>query len=422
VSLGRLLATGAAALAATASAGAAGPPLPSFLTAWGSAGKGDGAFQIANGIAVDDRGDVYVADTDNNRIQKFAFDGRFLARLGRNGGDGSAGAGPGELARPFGVAVDGWGNVYVADKVNDRVVKYGADGRLVATWGSTGTGAGQLRDPRGLGIGPNGHLYVADHGNHRIVEFTATGAFVRMWGRNGGDGSAGSAPGEFNQPRGVGFDRAGDVYVAEKLNHRIQKFTADGRFLATWGSFGSGDGQFNLPYGVALDGAGHVFVADTLNHRIQEFDTSGRFLAKWGRNGGDGSAGSAPGEFNGVYGVAVDCRGNVYATDEDNARVQKFGDRARPAPLCRPKLTLQAPTRANRGRSLVVRATCDRACIVRVGGAGVRAASARLDVRGTTRLALRILPGAPRRVTLVARASGLAGTSQALRRAVGLSR
>ena len=420
--LGRLLATVAAALAASASAGAAGPALPSFLTAWGTAGTGDGAFKLANGIAVDDRGDVYVADTDNNRIQEFSFDGRFVARLGRNGGDGSAGSGPGELARPFGVAVDGWGNVYVADNVNDRVVKYSSRGRFVAAWGSTGAGAGQLDDPRGLGVGPNGHLYVADHGNNRIVEFTSAGGFVRMWGRNGGDGSAGSAPGELNQPRGVGFDRAGNVYVAEKLNHRIQKFTADGRSLASWGGLGSGDGQLNTPYGVVVDGAGHVFVADTVNNRIQVFDTAGRFLGKWGRNGGDGSAGSAPGEFEGVYGIAVDCRGNVYATDEDNARVQKFGNRAAPAPACPPKLTLLAPRRATPGRTLVVRASCDRACVVRVGGAGLRSASVELDVRGTARLGLRVLPGAPRRVTLVARAAGLAGKSRALRRSVGVSR
>lgn len=322
MSLGRLLATGGAALALSTSAGAAGPPVPSFLATWGSEGSGDGAFRIANGVAVDDRGDVYVADTDNNRVQEFSFGGRFVARLGRNGGDGSAGSGPGELTKP----------------------------------------------------------------------------------------------------RGLGFDRAGNVYVAEKLNHRIQKFTADGRFLATWGGFGSGDGRFNLPYGVAVDGAGRVFVADTLNNRIQVFDGNGRFLGKWGRNGGDGSAGSAPGEFNGVYGIAIDCRGNVYATDEDNARVQKFGDGAGPAPLCAPKLTLRAPARASRGRSVVVRATCDRACIVRVGGTGVRTASAKLDVRGTARLALHVLRGAPEHLTLIARATGLAGKSRPLRRTIGFSR
>jgi tripartite motif-containing protein 71 len=161
-----------------------------------------------------------------------------------------------------------------------------------------------------------------------------------VWGRHGGDGSPGSAAGQFREPRGVTVDRAGDVFVADKENNRIQKFNSHGRFLLEWGrhggdgSAGRGNGQFHTPYSVAATPGGRIYVADTGNNRIQEFTLDGRFIRRLGRNGGDGAPGAAAGQFSTPYGVAVDCRGNLYVSDEGNDRIQVFGRPGGP-PVCK---------------------------------------------------------------------------------------
>jgi tripartite motif-containing protein 71 len=104
-------------------------------------------------------------------------------------------------------------------------------------------------------------------------------------------------------------DANGNVFVADSANNRVQKFTNDGTFVATWGSSGSADGQFDTILGIAVDANGNVFVTDFGNSRIQKFTNAGTFLAKWG------SSGSGDGQFNNPYGVAVDADGNVFVID-----------------------------------------------------------------------------------------------------------
>ena len=128
-------------------------------------------------------------------------------------------------------------------------------------------------------------------------------------------GTLGSGGGQFDGPAGVAVDTAGDVYVADEYNHRIQKFGGSGNFLTEWGTYGSGDGQFKYTAGVAVDFAGNVYVVDYYNHRIQKFGSSGNFLSKWG------AYGSGDGQFNGTEGVAVDSAGNVYVADCSNHRI-----------------------------------------------------------------------------------------------------
>ena len=106
------------------------------------------------------------------------------------------------------------------------------------------------------------------------------------------------------------------VYLVDQHNHRVQKFTVDGRYVAQWGTHGEGQGQLNMPWGIALDREGNVYVADWRNDRIQKFDADGRFLA------GFGESGDGDGRFNRPSGVAVDPHGNIYVADWGNERVQ----------------------------------------------------------------------------------------------------
>jgi DNA-binding beta-propeller fold protein YncE len=191
-----------------------------FLRAWGGPGLGPGQFNVPDGVSVDPAGHVYVADREQNRIQKFTWDGRHLATWGRNGGDGSYGNAPGEFNGPYGVAADGAGNVYVLDSRNHRVQKLDSNGRLLAMWGrnggdgTSGRQPGELGDPRGIEVDRWGNVYVADHGNARVQKFSPDGELLALWGRNCCDASTGSGPGEFWEPRGVAVDSQGNLYVA----------------------------------------------------------------------------------------------------------------------------------------------------------------------------------------------------------------
>jgi streptogramin lyase len=388
---------------------------------WGGPGAAPGQFNTPNGIAVDDRGHVYVADELNNRVQKFDSHGRLLAVLG-----GPAGVGNGQFNAPYGVAIDGFGAVYVADTRNNRIQKFSPTGRFLARWGrnggdgSAGVGAGEFNSPRGVAVDDAGHVWVADHDNNRVVELSPTGRSMARWGRNGGDGTAGTANGEFNEPRGVAIDRAGHVFVVEKLNHRVQEFTASGRFIRRWGAHGgdgtpgAGNGEFNVPYTMAIDGAGDLYVTDVANNRIQKFGPTGRFIARYGHNGGDGTPGTALGEFVEPYGVATDCRSDLYVTEEGTARVQKLGVAGRAAPRCPPVAALIArpAQRALAHGGIGLTAGCDRPCDITVGAAIVGAGR---GMRARTQRRAAVLVGRPARLRLALRRADAAALGRALR-------
>ena len=275
---------------------------PQFLAKWGD----NSQFNNPTSVAVDGAGNVYVADTNNHRIQKFDNAGVYVTQWG------SRGSGNIQFESPRGVAVDGAGNVYVADTGNNRIQKFTSAGGYVTQWGSQGNGDSKFRSPTGVVVDRTGNVYVADTGNNRIQKFTGDGGYVTQWG------SQGNGDGKFNAPRGVAVDGAGNVYVADTDNYRVQKFDSAGGYVTQWGGRGSGDGQFESPTGVAVDGQGNVYVADFVNHRIQKFDSAGGYLTRWGRQG------DRDGQFNLPSGVAVDGADNVYVADTFNHRIQKF--------------------------------------------------------------------------------------------------
>jgi len=311
------------------------------LDGWGSPGGGDGQFSEPRGVAVAPDGTVYVVDSDlGHRIQRFSATGTFLGTWG------SPGSGDGQFVLPRGVAVAPDGTVYVADTGNHRIQVFSADGTFLGKWGSEGSGNGQFKYPEGVAVAPDGAVYVADTGNHRIQVFR-----VQSLGTSTPTPSSPtptSSPvmptptqlpqppippsyrafqfaigaqdpvGQFDSPDDVAVAPDGTVYVVDSGNHRIQRFSASGEFLGTWGARGSGDGQFDNPSGVAVAPDRTVYVTDYRNNRIQRFSASGTFLGKWGVRG------SGDGQFKYPESVAVAPDGTVYVADAGNHRIQVF--------------------------------------------------------------------------------------------------
>src|SRR5215213_3698003 len=182
-----------------------------------------------------------------------------------------------------------------------------------------------LNAPRAIAAGQDGDIYVADSRNHRILHIGADGSLVNEWGTFA-DQQSGNAPiGTFNEPWGVAVGPDGSVYVSDTWNHRLQKFTKDGKPVKMWGQYGQPSPDipesksfFWGPRGIAVNSKGEVFIADTGNKRIVVFDSDGKYITDFG------TAGLGPGQFDEPVGVAVAEDGTVYVTDTWNQRIQSF--------------------------------------------------------------------------------------------------
>jgi len=297
-----------------------------FVTEWGSLGSGDGYLNAPIGLAVADGGNVYVADTGNNRIQVFDAEGTFLFEWG------SFGTGAGQFKTPSDVAIDELGNVYVVETHNHRVQVFTSNGTRIGGWGSYGGEGGEFRYPRGIAV-RDGVVYVADSAasTNRIQKFSTDGTFIKTWG------GCCRADGQLYTPYCVAVAADGSVYVAEYGNHRVSKFTGDGTFVTKWGFpcplsgscfGGTGEGEFIHPTGIAVDADGFVYVTDSgkpaavggaHSDRVQKFDGDGNFVTQWGSEGDDED------QFRLPHGVATGADGLVYVSDTNNHRIQLFG-------------------------------------------------------------------------------------------------
>ncbi|GBC75861.1 Serine/threonine-protein kinase PknD [bacterium HR07] len=328
-----------------------------FLDQFGQDGSEPGAFRRPQGIAVDSKGSIYVADTENHRIQRFDPDtfkltekkpsfvwgGQCLLRTGAGCSDPDGGGplvpGDGQFNGPTDIAVDAAGNVYVVDSGNHRIQKFDSTGKFLGKWGTRGSGDGQFETPIGIALDGSGKfIYVADKGNHRIQKFDISGPTVRFVGKWGsecnltvtpptgrcidpdGGGPLQTGDGQFFEPQAIAVDGAGNVYVSDTGNHRIQKFDANGKFLLKWGRNGLAQGQFDVPRGLAFTKQGILLVVDQNNNRVQEFNADGTFVRQWGEQG------NGEGELNAPQDIAVDSAGNIYIVELLNNRVQKLGD------------------------------------------------------------------------------------------------
>jgi DNA-binding beta-propeller fold protein YncE len=193
-----------------------------------------------------------------------------------------------------------------------------------AVAGQAGSDEGQFTVPRGVDTAADGTFYVADTGNHRIQHLAADGTVLDVWGTFASLDQGEAPGGTFNEPWGVAVAPNATVYVADTWNHRIQHFSADGRFLEMWGTFGQAETLTSLwgPRDVAVDATGRVYVADTGNKRIVVFDGDGDPLGEIGETGG----GPLTGQLDEPVGVAVGTDGLVYIADTWNSRVQVFNE------------------------------------------------------------------------------------------------
>ena len=184
---------------------------------------------------------------------------------------------------------------------------------FASAWGVNGSADGQFFLPQSVATDHAGNVYVTDYWNCRVQKFSSNGTFITTWG------SRGAGDGQFNPGiQGIAADTMGSVYVADAGNQRIQKFSNTGAFLGKWGTYGTNDGEFNGPWGVTVTVNGDVYVADWMNHRVQKFSNTGAFLGKWG------TPGSGDGQLSSPTGISSDPAGNIYVMEYSNQRVQKF--------------------------------------------------------------------------------------------------
>jgi hypothetical protein len=324
----------------------------------GVAGSADGTgaaarFNYPLGVATDSAGDVYVADFYNDTIRKVTPTGVVTTLAGTAGMTGSA-DGMGVAARfysPHGVAVDGFGNVYIGDTDNDIIRKITPAGMVTTLTGlpldygsADGKGAAaSFDDPSAVATDSSGNVFVADFRNLTIRKVTPTGVVSTLAGTAGMSGSVDGtgAAARFEGPVGVAADSAGNVYVADTFNDAnsgtysatIRKITPAGvvsTFAGTAGTSGSVDGtgaaaRFSNPQGLATDSAGNLYVADSGNCTIRKISPSAGVSTLAGDPSHCGSSdgmGAAVG-FSGPAGVAVDSGGNVYVADRGNDTIRK---------------------------------------------------------------------------------------------------
>jgi len=279
--------------------------------------NGDGypaqlAHVAPQGMAWDAAGDLYMSDTDANRVRRVRTDGitETIAGTGRPGynGDGIA-ATQAQLSSPLGIAIDGGGNVYIADQFNHRVRRIDAQSKQISTIAGNGspTAAG-LSYPAGLGIAPDGGVLIADNGNNRVLKWTPQGGVVRLAGTGlsgfGGDnGQATSA--QLSNPLAVAADGNGNIYIADNNNCRVRRVDARGVITTVAGNgecLFRGDGPdatmltINGPGSLAIHPSGTLYVGELFAPRVRAIDlTTGQLLtvAGTGVAGSTGDGGAA---------------------------------------------------------------------------------------------------------------------------------
>ena len=269
------------------------------VLSFGQEGVSVGMFSKPWGLAVNDRDEIAVTDSNNHRVQVFSSDGTYLRSFGRKGDK------QGEFNRPAALAFDKNRNIIVVDTMNHRVQMFSEQGEYLSHFGGRGTLDHQLNFPHGLTLDRDGNIIVGDRDNHLVKIFSPSGMLISKIGGHG----------IFWRPlHCVQHDNY--LVVSDPVADCIKVFDSDGNFLYAFGKEGEGDGDFKAPRCLSVTKAGQLVVCDRNNHRIQIFELSGKFIGKFGTNG------SEIGQFNGPISSAVLSDGRIVVTDIDNNRVQ----------------------------------------------------------------------------------------------------
>jgi sugar lactone lactonase YvrE len=303
-------------------------------------------FAFPAAIAADGAGNLYVADSSSNSVEKITAAGMVSTLAGTTGVAGTQdGTGGGALFnQPAGVAVDNAGNVFVSDTGNATIRKITPSGTVSTLAGSPANRGSQdgpgstatFSAPAGLNVDGAGNLYVTDTFNATIRKITSAGVVSTLAGMAGnrGDADGTGAAARFNYPNGVTVDAAGNVYVADTYNDTIRQITAAGVVTTLAGSAGisgatdltGATALFNQPCGIAVDAAGNIYVADTGNGTIRKIAPGGVVRTVAGAAGiagwGDGMGNRAL--FNQPRGLVVDATGNVFVADTGNGTLRKI--------------------------------------------------------------------------------------------------
>jgi RHS repeat-associated protein len=311
----------------------------SYSSSFGEAGGAAGQFNHPSDVAIDGKGNLWVVDTANNRIEQFTEGGGSPKAFGSLGSTG------GKLSSPSGIAIDPSGNIWVTDTGNTRVEEFSESGAFLATFGSNvnktkvesgGTKAeknlctaasgnvcqagtpgsieGQMREPVGIAASSGGSLFVVEKGNNRVEKFSSTGALLASFG------TSGSGEAQLKGATAIAVAPDGSLWVADTGNNRIEEWSSTYSFVRVVGKGGAGNGEFNRPDAIEADSAGNVLVADQGNGRVQRFSPSGVFIARFGAS----EPGPGQFSFSDPVGIAVNAKGDVWVTDPGHNQIQKW--------------------------------------------------------------------------------------------------
>ena len=257
--------------------------------------------QMVSRSQYDNAKNLYVADTENGRIQVFDANGKYMREIRPAGRD--------SFRFPRSVTYSPANHrLYVVDEMDNRIYVFDMEGKQVQVWDRRRSQSEAPATPGRMAVSPNGVVYVSEPNNRRVMVYTSNHVFTAALG----------AGGELQSPSGLAVGPRGMLFVLDSGLCRAQVYDNKGKPAMAFGRRGMGPGEFSVPRDLAVDRGGSIVVADTLNHRLQFFDPQGQYVSAFGAKG------KADGEFAGPEGVAISPDDWLYVSDRGNARVQVF--------------------------------------------------------------------------------------------------
>lgn len=284
--------------------------IPSWSSSFGSAGSGNGQFSRPGAMAVDGQGNLWVVDSNDNRVEKFNEGGGYLSQIKPEASSKCA------LSRPTAVAINAAGNLWVTDSGHKRVVELSPAGACLGEFGGAGLTGGKFAGsgPEAIAIDYHGNIWVADTYGGRLEKFNENGVFVRSVATKG------KGPEQLGQPDGIAIAPGGNVFVTDWEDDKVVEYGEGGKFIRQFGSQGSEPGQLQNPTGITVDSRGDVWVPDQNNGRVEEFNQGGEYLGSFGAEG----PGAWQFELSYPTGIATDAKGDLWVTNAGRDQVEKW--------------------------------------------------------------------------------------------------